>query len=145
MKHLTLLLLLLPTLLFSQNCYEVSRVVSRVETEDISQKRIIFGIKQMAEEVLSEKYDLCLNGTPIFIEITSIKAPSTGFKIGPWERKKKVTQVKLVIIIRGEVIEGIGIAKSTVEATFLDLNNENLPFSKTVFASAVKKALEDTL
>ena len=145
MKHLTLLLLLLPTLLFSQNCYEVSRVVSRVETEDISQKRIIFGIKQMAEEVLSEKYDLCLNGTPIFIEITSIKAPSTGFKIGPWERKKKVTQVKLVIIIRGEVIEGIGIAKSTVEATFLDLNNENLPFSKTVFASAVKKALGDTL
>jgi len=145
MKHLTLLLLLLPTLLFSQNCYEVSRVVSRVETEDISQKRIIFGIKQMAEEVLSEKYDLCLNGTPIFIEITSIKAPSTGFKIGPWERKKKVTQVKLVIIIRGEVIEGIGTAKSTVEATFLDLNNENLPFSKTVFASAVKKALEDTL
>jgi len=145
MKHLTLLLLLLPTLLFSQNCYEVSRVVSRVETEDISQKRIIFGIKQMAEEILSEKYDLCLNGTPIFIEITSIKAPSTGFKIGPWERKKKVTQVKLVIIIRGEVIEGIGIAKSTVQATFLDLNNENLPFSKTVFASAVKKALEDTL
>ena len=145
MKHLTLLLLLLPTLLFSQNCYEVSRVVSRVETEDISQKRIVFGIKQMAEEILSEKYDLCLNGTPIFIEITSIKAPSTGFKIGPWERKKKVTQVKLVIIIRGEVIEGIGIAKSTVQATFLDLNNENLPFSKTVFASAVKKALEDTL
>ena len=145
MKHLTFLLLILPTLLFSQNCYEVDRVESRVEIKDISQKRIIFGIKQMAEEILSEKYDLCLNGTPIFIEITSIKAPSTGFKIGPWERKKKVTQVKLVIIIRGEVIEGIGIAKSTVQATFLDLNNENLPFSKTVFASAVKKALEDTL
>jgi len=145
MKHLTFLLLILPTLLFSQNCYEVSRVVSRVETEDISQKRIVFGIKQMAEEILSEKYDLCLNGTPIFIEITSIKAPSTGFKIGPWERKKKVTEVKLVIIIRGEVIEGIGTAKSTVEATFLDLNNENLPFSKTIFASAVKKALEATL
>ena len=144
MKHLTFLLLILPTLLFSQNCYEVDRVVSKVETEDISQKRIIFGIKQMAEEVLSEKYNLCQNGTPIFIEITSIEAPSTGFKIGPWEKKKKVTQVKLVIIIRGEVIEGIGTAKSTVEATFLDLNNDNLPFSKTVFASAVKKALEDT-
>ena len=145
MKHLTFLLLILPTLLFSQNCYEVDRVESRVEIKDISQKRIIFGIKQMAEEILSGKYDLCLNGTPIFIEITSIKAPSTGFKIGPWERKKKVTEVKLVIIIRGEVIEGIGTAKSTVEATFLDLNNENLPFSKTIFASAVKKALEATL
>jgi hypothetical protein len=83
MKHLTFLLLILPTLLFSQNCYEVDRVVSRVETKDISQKRIIFGIKQMAEEILSEKYELCQNGTPIFIEILSIKAPSTGFKIGP--------------------------------------------------------------
>ena len=145
MKHLTFLILFLPSVLFSQNCYRVDRVVSRVETEDISQKRIIFGIKQMAEEVLSEKYDLCQSGTPIFIEITSIEAPSTGFKIGPWEKKKKVTEVKLVLIIRGELIEGIGTAKSTVEATFLDLNNENLPFSKTVFSSAVKKALEDTL
>ena len=63
MKHLTFLLLILPTLLFSQNCYEVDRVESRVEIKDISQKRIIFGIKQMAEEILSEKYDLCLNGT----------------------------------------------------------------------------------
>jgi len=89
MKHLTFLLLLLPSVLFSQNCYKVDRVVSRIETEDISQKRIIFGIKQMAEEVLSEKYDLCQSGTPIFIEITSIEAPSTGFKIGPWEKKKE--------------------------------------------------------
>lgn len=145
MKKLIILLMCLPVFALSQECYTIKAVTTTVEMEEISQKRITFGIKQMTEEILSEKYDLCLNGTPIFIEITSIKAPSTGFKIGPWERKKKVTEVKLVIIIRGEVIEGIGTAKSTVEATFLDLNNENLPFSKTIFASAVKKALEATL
>lgn len=145
MKHLTFLLLFLPSILFSQECYEVGRVVSKVSTEDISQKRITFGIKQMAEEVLSDKYNLCQNGKPIFIEIISIEAPSTGLKLGPWEKKKKVTEVRIKVLIGGEVLEGVGRAKSTVKATFLDLNNENLPFKKTVFSSAVKKALEDIL
>ena len=58
MKKLLIFLLLVPTLSFSQECFTVGRVVSRVETQDINEKRIIFGIKQMAEEVLSETKDL---------------------------------------------------------------------------------------
>ena len=42
----------------------------------------------------------------------------------------------------GKVIEVEGKAKSTVEATFIDLQNDEIPFDKTTFASAVKKAIE---
>ena len=145
MKKLLIFLLLVPTLSFSQECFTVGRVVSRVETQDINEKRIIFGIKQMAEEVLSEKYDLCIDGTPIFIEVLSIEAPTTGIEIAFFSKKKKVTEVTVAVLIKGETLLGKGSAKSTVKATFLDLNDKDLPFKKTVFSSAVKKALEDVL
>ena len=45
----------------------------------------------------------------------------------------------------GKVIEVEGRAKSTVQATFIDLNNDELEFSKTTFASAVKKAIEKSM
>jgi hypothetical protein len=45
----------------------------------------------------------------------------------------------------GKIIEVEGKAKSTVEATFIDLQNDQLEFSKTAFASAVKKAIEKSI
>jgi hypothetical protein len=145
MKKL-LVLLLFPTLLFSQvNCYSVKSVTTEIEMEEISQRRITFGIKQMMEDIISDKYDLCMDGNPIEVKVISIEAPTTGISIGPWTKVSKKTIVILSISMDGKVIEVEGKAKSTVKATFLDLNNKNLPFSKTVFASAVKKALEDTL
>mgnify|MGYP001084386521 FL=1 len=45
----------------------------------------------------------------------------------------------------GKEITVEGKAKSTVEATFIDLNNDKLAFSKTTFSSAVKKAIEKAL
>ena len=54
----------------------------------------------------------------------------------------KKTIVKLLVYVDGKEIEVIGKAKSTVESTFIDLNNEKLPFNKTTFSSAIKKAIE---
>lgn len=144
MKKL-LLILLLPIFTYAQDCYKVERVVSTAEIEELNQRRIIFGIKQMAEEVLSEEYDLCTEGKPIFVEVISIEAPSKGISLGPWQKKKKETVVKIKVIINNEELFGEGIAKTSVESTFLDLNDENLPFKKTTFASAVKKAIESIL
>jgi hypothetical protein len=132
-------------MLFAQDCYTVKAVTTTVEMEEISQRRITFGIKQMMEDVISDKYDLCLDGKPVEVKVTSIEAPTTGISIGPWTKVSKKTIVTLLVYIDGKIIEVEGKAKSTVKATFIDLNNENLPFSKTIFASAVKKALEATL
>jgi hypothetical protein len=132
-------------MLFAQDCYTVKAVTTTVEMEEISQRRITFGIKQMMEDIISDKYDLCLDGKPVEVKVTSIEAPTTGISIGPWTKISKKTIVTLLVYIDGKIIEVEGKAKSTVKATFIDLNNENLPFSKTIFASAVKKALEATL
>ena len=145
MKKL-LLLLLFPTLLFSQiNCYSVKSVTTEIEMEEISQRRITFGIKQMVEDIISDKYDLCMDGNPIEVKVISIQAPTTGISLGPWTKVSKKTIVILSINMDGKVIEVEGKAKSTVKATFIDLQNDKLPFNKTTFSSAIKKAIEKAI
>ena len=135
----------LPVFALSQECYTIKAVTTTVEMEEISQKRITFGIKQMMEDVISDKYDLCLDGNPVEVQVTSIEAPTTGIEIGPWTKVSKKTIVILLIYMDGKIIEVEGKAKSTVEATFIDLQNDQLEFSKTAFASAVKKAIEKSI
>ena len=129
-------------MLFAQDCYTVKAVTTTVEMEEISQRRITFGIKQMMEDVISDKYDLCLDGKPVEVKVTSIEAPTTGISIGPWTKTSKKTIIKMLIFVDGKKIEIEGKAKSTVKSIFIDMNNDMLPFSKTTFASAVKKAIE---
>ena len=145
MKKLLLLLFLIPTTIFAQDCYTVKAVTTAVEMEEISQRRITFGIKQMMEDIISDKYDLCLDGKPVEVQVASIEAPTTGIEIGPWTKVSKKTIVTLLVYMDGKIIEVEGKAKSTVKATFIDLQDENLPFNKTAFASAVKKAIEKSL
>ena len=135
----------LPVFALSQECYTIKAVTTTVEMEEISQRRITFGIKQMMEDIISDKYDLCLDGKPVEVQVTSIEAPTTGIEIGPWTKVSKKTIVTLLVYMDGKIIEVEGKAKSTVEATFIDLQNDQLEFSKTVFASAVKKAIEKSI
>lgn len=157
MKKLLFTLLLIPGFLMAQDCYTVENVsVDKNVSSSIqqnygalgvknTQKRITFGIKQMLEDIISDKYDLCLDGKPVEVIVQSIEAPQTGIQIGPWTKVKKETIVTLIISMDGKIIEVIGKAKSKVESTFIDLNNDELPFNKTTFASAVKKAIEKAL
>ena len=145
MKKLLLLLFLIPTTLFAQDCYTVKAVTTEVEMEEISQRRITFGIKQMMEDIISDKYDLCVDGKPVEVQVTSIEAPTTGIEIGPWTKVSKKTIVTLLVYMDGKIIEVEGKAKSTVKATFIDLQNYQLPFNKTTFASAVKNAIEKSI
>lgn len=141
MKKL-ILLLLFPLFMFSQECYTVKEVTSSAQIEEMSQKRITFGIKQMTEELLSEKYSICQDGLPVIIDVYSIEAPSKGMSLGPFAKNKKQTIVKLKINLGNKELYGEGLAETSTQSMFLDLNDENLPFNKTSFASAIKKALE---
>ena len=111
MKNL-LILLFWPTLLFAQDpCYTVENVTA---TKDVAQsiqesfgalgvknvqKRITFGIKQMMEDVISNKYELCIDGKPVIIVVKSIEAPTTGIELGPWSKASKKTTVKLLVYV----------------------------------------------
>lgn len=60
----------------------LKRVTTTVEMEEISQRRITFGIKQMMEDIISDKYDLCLDGKPVEVQVASIEATNN------WNRNR---------------------------------------------------------
>jgi len=146
MKKLFLIAsLIISSSVFGQDCITVKGVENKTENPDLSSKRFIFGVKQIAEELLSEKYTICLDGRPVNVYITNIEAPSQGISIGPFMIKKKITIVTTELEIDGNKYKGEGKAAISVKATFAELRDENLPFEKSVFASAVKKAIEDSI
>lgn len=129
----------------AQDCYTVREITNKTQNEALSSKRYVFGIKQMTEEILSEKYSICLDGKTVNVNILSIEAPTVGINIGPFMIRKKETIVKTEILFNGESYIGEGSAKLSVKATFAELRDENLPFEKSVFASAIKKSLQDAI
>lgn len=142
---LTLGIILTSMNLSAQSCLTVTEVHNKTENPELSSKKYTFGIKQLTEEILSEKYSICMDGKPVIVYITSIEAPTTGISIGPFMIKKKVTIVKTAVSIDGNVVEGEGTAKLSVQATFIELRDENLPFERTTFSSAIKKSLIDAI
>jgi len=147
MKKLLLLfgILLSTFTIKAQTCLTVTEVFNQTENPELSSKKYTFGVKQLTEEILSEKYSICMDGKPVIVYIQSIEAPTTGISIGPFMIKKKVTIVKTAISIDGNVVEGEGTAKLSVQATFIELRDENLPFERTTFSVAIKKSLENAI
>ncbi len=145
MKRFLLILLAFGCLSFVAPCYKVNSVTTKVDAPEMNTTRVIFGIKQITEEVLSEKYSICQDGSPVNVEIISIEAPTTGIAIGPFTATKKETIVKIKITKDGVDYFGEGKAKTTVKSTFIELKDSNLPFEKTTFASAVKKSIVDAV
>ena len=146
MKNLLLIsVMFLTTLAYGQNCYSVKHVESRANIENISPKRFTLGVKQITEEVMSERYSICEDGDSVSVIVESIEAPTTGIAIGPFEMKRKVTIVTTKIIINNKEYIGVGEGKVDVKSTFIELQDENLPFEKSSFSAALKKSLVDAV
>jgi hypothetical protein len=145
MKKILLFLLLSVNTTFAQNCYTVKNVTNEGNIEGINPKRFTLGVKQITEEVLSEKHSICEDGDSVSVVIKSIEAPTTGISIGPFEKKRKVTIVTLAVIINGNEYVGIGETKTDVKSTFIELQDENLPFEKSAFSSGLKKAIQQSI
>jgi hypothetical protein len=144
-KLLLIPVMFLASLTYAQNCYSVKHVESRANIEGISPKRFTLGVKQITEEVISEKYSICENGDSVSVIVLSIEAPTTGIAIGPFEMKRKVTIVTTKIIINDKEYIGVGEGKVDVKSTFIELQDENLPFEKSSFSAALKKSLIDSV
>jgi len=144
-KIIFIFALVTSTVMLGQTCYTVKSVENKTENPDLSSKRFTFGVKQITEELMSDKINLCEDGSPITVNILSIEAPTVGINIGPFMIKKKNTIVEVVVIKDGVEYPGEGSAKLSVKASFAELKDENLPFEKSTFSSAVKKALENAI
>ena len=126
-------------------CYFVASVISLASLKDIPEEKFTFGVRQITEEIVEHEAPLCPDGSPIYVTVESIKAPTKGIQVGPFKFKQKKTLVTVKVVKDGEESIGIGSAKMNVSATLLQLQDENLPFEQTEFSIAVKRAVEDAL
>jgi hypothetical protein len=126
-------------------CYFVTSVMSMASIAGIPEEKFTFGVRQITEEVLGDQAPLCPDGSPVYVVVNEIKAPTQGIRIGPFEFKQKKTFVTVTVTKDGKEYVGTGTAKMNVAATLLQLQDDNLPFEQTEFSIAVKKAIVDAL
>jgi len=119
--------------------------MSLASIKDIPEEKFTFGVRQITEEIVGQEAPLCPDGSPIYVVVEEIKAPTQGVRIGPFEFKQKKTFVTVKVTKDGKETTGVGTAKMNVAATLLQLQDENLPFEQTEFSVAVKRAIEDAL
>ena len=142
MKALILtLMILLPIVSFSQTCVTVDSVYSTCKAKEMGRRDIRFGIKQIAEDELSNKYCLSDIGDDIDIEIYYFGTPKSTFRILGVERTDMKTQVGVKMTYKGLVYQGIGESEVEVRAIMIELVEGSLPFNQTVVSSAIKKGI----
>lgn len=144
-NYLIFITLFFSMTMFSQECYSIKEVDNYAEIEGVDSNRFKLGVKQISEEIISDKYEICENGTPISVIIESIEAPTNSVSIGPFSKVRKKTIVKVKLLVNGIEYDGIGESNTDVKTTFIELQDENLPFEKSSFSNALKKSLLDVI
>ena len=132
---------------FSQDCVKIDTVYSNVKSKQLSNllgnRNICFGIKQIAEEELSNKFCISLKGESIKIEIYYFGVPSKSLRIAGVEKTDQITQVGVKMYYKNNEYKGIGESETEVRATMIQLSDEGIPFSKMTISSAIKKAIQE--
>jgi hypothetical protein len=142
MKKLLFLLVFLPTISLAQNCIKIDSVWCNKKVKQISTRNVLFGIKQVAEEILSEKYNLCdSNATSVKIEVTRIGMPSSSFKIGGMGEATQITQVYIKLYFGDKIIDGLGESETRAGFVLIELTDGKVPFNNTTIGTAIKKAI----
>jgi hypothetical protein len=144
MKNLILLLLLLPILSFGQinPCVHVDSVYSTAKYKDMGNRDIRFGIRQMAEDILSEKYCINPSSPDVDVEVFFFGLPRTTYRVVGVEKTNQVTQVGIRIYYNGIKYEAYGESDTEIRTVMLEIVEGQMPFSKMTVSNAIKKAIE---
>ena len=142
-KVILLLVFLAPFLAFSQECVMVDTVYNTAKLRELGNRDIRFGVKQIAEEELSNKYCLMPNGKPVKVEIYYFGVPKKSIRVVGVERTDQITQVGVRFYYDDKVYSGVGESETSVKATFIELADGKVPFSKMTVSSAIKKAIQE--
>ena len=142
------LILIISTLLFSTlakaQCVYVDSVYNTAKLREMGNRDIRFGIRQIVEEEISEKY--CLGeGDDIDVEVFYFGIPKHSIRIVGVEKTNQITQVGVRIYFKGEKYEGIGESDVEVRAVMIELVDNKVPFDKMTVSSALKKAIHEAV
>jgi len=147
MKHLILLfgMLLLGNLATAQQCVYVDSVYNTAKLRELGNRDIRFGIRQIVEEELSEKFCLSESGDDIDIEVYYFGLPKTTIRIVGVEKTNTITQVGVKLYYKGNCYQGIGESDTEIRAIMIEVQEGAIPFEKMTVSSALKKAIHDAV
>ena len=147
MRNIILLLgmLLLGNLAMSQQCVYVDSVYNTAKLRELGNRDIRFGIKQIVEEELSEKFCLSDDGKDMDVEVFYFGLPKTTIRVVGVERTESLTQVGVRIHYDGKCYEGIGESSTEVRAMMTEVREGMMPFEKMTVSSALKKAIHEAI
>ncbi len=140
-KFLSLLITILPIMTIAQTCVTVDSVYSTCKAKEINRRDIRFGLKQIAEDELSNKYCLSEEGIDVDLEVYYFGTPKTTIRVLGVEKTDMKTQVGIKMYYNGQTYQGIGESEVEVRAVMIELVEGSLPFNQTVLSSAIKKAI----
>ena len=140
MKKL-LFLLLFPTLSFAQ-CIKVDSIYVTTKVRELGNRNIKFGIKQIMQEELLNRFCLSDSGKQMNLEVYYFGLPKTTLRIAGVERTEQITQVGVKIYYNGEVYQGIGESNTEIKTIMIEVKEGSLPFEKMTVSSCLKKAIK---
>ena len=139
MKYL-ILLLVIPFFSFAQ-CVKIQEIKSSVSVKELGGRDVKFGVKQMAEDMLSSKFCLSDSGEQIFIDIFYFGLPKKSLRIVGIEESVQTTEIGIQVKYKGKKYEEYGESESEIHAVIIELT-DGIPFSKMTVSTSIKKALE---
>ncbi len=142
MKRLLFFLLIIPAISFGQTCLTVDSVYSTAKFKDLGKRDIRFGVKQMTEDMLSEKYCISESGEKIEVEIFFFGLPKTTVRVVGIEKTNQITQVGVRLYYKGNKYEAYGESDTEIRTIMLEVVEGSIPFQKMTVSSALKKAIE---
>lgn len=129
----------------SQNCVKVDTIYSTAKVKELGNRDIKFGVKQISEDLISNRFCLSDDGEKIAIEIYYFGVPKKSLRVVGVERTNQITQIGIKLYFRDKVYEGIGESDTEVRAAFIELVDGKVPFSKMTVSIAIKKAIEECI
>ena len=145
MKNLMLIFIMLLSggIFMAQQCVYVDSVYNTAKLRELGNRDIRFGIRQIVEEELSEKYCLSETGDDIDVEVYYFGLPKTTIRIVGVEKTNTITQVGVKLYYKGNCYQGIGESDTEIRAIMIEVQEGAIPFEKMTVSSALKKAIHE--
>jgi hypothetical protein len=147
MKNVILLfgLTLFSLNLQAQQCVYVDSVYNTAKLKEMGNRDIRFGIRQIVEDEVSQKFCLSDEGNDIDVEVFYFGLPKTTIRIVGVEKTESVTQVGVRLYYNGKCYEGIGESETEIRAIMIEVKEGGIPFEKMTVSSALKKAIHEAV
>ncbi len=129
----------------AQQCVYVDSVYNTAKLKEMGNRDIRFGIRQIVEDELSERFCLSEDGKDIDVEVFYFGLPKTTIRVVGIEKTESVTQVGIKLYYEGKCYEGIGESETEIRAIMIEVKEGMLPFEKMTVSSALKKAIHEAV